>query len=72
MKHHLYVCTAAMEELKRHRAFRDPLRTQPDDRDAYGAVKRAAAIRHPEAIEGTMAKKAGILASILARIDATL
>ncbi|MDP3130288.1 MAG: GrpB family protein, partial [Bacillota bacterium] len=67
MKHHLYVCTADAAELKRHLAFRDHLRTHADDREAYGAVKRAAALRHPEDIEGYMADKADLIAAILAR-----
>ncbi|HAQ56453.1 MAG TPA: hypothetical protein DCR44_03510 [Acholeplasmatales bacterium] len=72
MKHHLYVCARDAAEWKRHLAFRDHLRTHADDRDAYGAVKRLAALRHPEDIEGYMAEKAGIITAILARIGPIL
>ncbi|MCK7470767.1 MAG: GrpB family protein [Desulfomicrobium escambiense] len=67
MKHHLYVCTADAAELERHLAFRDHLRIDAADREAYGAVKRAAARRHPDDIEGYMADKAVLIAAILAR-----
>ncbi len=72
MKHHLYVCTADAAELKRHLAFRDHLRTHPDDRDAYGAVKRLAALRHPDDIDGYMDEKADIIKTILRRIRLSL
>jgi len=72
MKHHLYVCTADAAELKRHLAFRDHLRTHPEDRDAYGDVKRIAALHHPDDIDGYMAEKADIIAAILRRIKLSL
>ena len=57
LKHHLYVCPAYSEELKRHVAFRDYLRTHTADRDWYGNVKMLAAERYPEDINSyTMAK----------------
>jgi len=54
MKHHLYVCPLYSEELKRHIAFRDYLRTHPEDRDWYGSVKTLAAQRYPEDINSYM------------------
>jgi GrpB-like predicted nucleotidyltransferase (UPF0157 family) len=44
-EHHLYVCALASEELRRHRSFRDYLLTHPDVAKAYGALKKAAALR---------------------------
>lgn len=36
------------EDLRRYLAFRDHLRANPADRDAYGALKRTLANRHPD------------------------
>jgi GrpB-like predicted nucleotidyltransferase (UPF0157 family) len=47
-RHHLYVCALDGEELRRHRAFRDYLLTHLDDARAYGALKKAAALRFAE------------------------
>jgi GrpB-like predicted nucleotidyltransferase (UPF0157 family) len=44
-RHHLYVCAKGSEELGRHRSFRDYLLGHPDDALAYGALKKAAALR---------------------------
>jgi len=57
MKHHLYVCPEYSEELKRHIAFRDYLRSHSEDRDWYGAVKILAAKRYPEDINSYMIAK---------------
>ncbi len=38
--HHVHVCKLGGEEERRHLAFRDWLRTHPEDRDAYAALKR--------------------------------
>ena len=57
MKHHLYVCPEYSEELKRHIAFRDYLRSNPEDRDWYGSVKLLAAKRYPEDINNYMIAK---------------
>jgi len=43
MDHHMYVCPVYSEELKRHLAFRDYLRSHTEDRNWYGAVKILAA-----------------------------
>jgi GrpB-like predicted nucleotidyltransferase (UPF0157 family) len=39
-RHHLYVCAAGNPELKRHIAFRDYLRANPDAAQAYGLLKQ--------------------------------
>jgi len=41
--HHLYACRADNAELRRHLAFRDHLRAQPEARAAYEALKREVA-----------------------------
>ena len=38
--HHLYVCPPGSEEYKRHLAFRNYLRTHPEDAYAYDTLKR--------------------------------
>jgi GrpB-like predicted nucleotidyltransferase (UPF0157 family) len=38
--HHLYVCPPGSQEYSRHIAFRDYLRTHPEDVSAYAALKR--------------------------------
>ena len=67
MAHHLYVCEEGSRELSRHLAFRDWLRTHPDDRDAYSACKLEAARRHPEDIDGYIKEKAPIIEKIYKR-----
>lgn len=44
----MHVVEEGSEGIRRYRAFRDHLRAHPDDRDAYGALKRGLAARHPE------------------------
>ena len=52
MKHHLYVCAEDSGELKRHIAFRDWLRTHPDDVREYSRIKAEGAVLYPEDIDG--------------------
>ncbi len=65
MKHHLYVCPEYSEELKRHIAFRNYLRTHKEDRDWYGEVKLLAAKNYPEDINSYMIAKKPCGAEIL-------
>ena len=67
MKHHLYVCPEYAEELRRHIAFRDYLRSHPEDRDWYSAVKILAAKRYPEDINSYMIAKSPCVAEIINR-----
>lgn len=39
-RHHLYVCPKDSEALQRHLAFRDYLRSHPDESQRYGRLKR--------------------------------
>jgi GrpB-like predicted nucleotidyltransferase (UPF0157 family) len=59
--HHLHVCLAGSFEERRHLAFRDHLRSHPEDAARYEAVKREAARRHPEDRLAYMAFKEPVL-----------
>ncbi len=50
-RHHLYVCTETSEELKRHLAFRDYLRSHPEAVREYSRVKEEGAALYPEDID---------------------
>jgi len=52
LTHHLYVCPQNSEELRRHIAFRDFLRSHPDAVKKYSAVKEKAAEMFPDDIDG--------------------
>ena len=62
MHHHLYVCPASSEELRRHIAFRDYLRSHPDAARNYGAVKEAGAKLYPDDIDGYIRHKSACIA----------
>ncbi len=47
-RHHLYVCASGNPELRRHLAFRDYLRANPEEAHHYGALKRELAQRFRE------------------------
>ena len=61
-KHHLYVCPESSPELRRHTAFRDYLRTHPEDAAEYGRIKMEAAQLYPEDIEGYISYKGCFIA----------
>ena len=65
--HHLYVCPADSEELRRHLVFRDFLRTHPEAVERYSACKEDAARRFPEDIEGYMACKGPCIEALYKR-----
>ncbi|MBU3128612.1 GrpB family protein [Clostridium tagluense] len=57
MTHHLYVCPRDSEELKRHIAFRNYLRTHKEDREKYSVIKLQAAIKYPTDIDSYIETK---------------
>jgi GrpB-like predicted nucleotidyltransferase (UPF0157 family) len=64
-RHHLYVLSAGVTELRRHLAFRDALRTDEVLRDRYAALKRALAEERQGDRSGyTEAKSAFISATL--------
>jgi GrpB-like predicted nucleotidyltransferase (UPF0157 family) len=44
--HHLYLCSSDSEELRRHIAFRDYLRTHPDEARLYSELKKSLSAKH--------------------------
>ena len=52
LKHHLYVCPQDARELRRHIAFRDFLRSNPEAMKQYGQAKEQAALLFPDDIDG--------------------
>ena len=66
-KHHLYVCPESSPELRRHTAFRDYLRTHPQDAAEYGRIKREAVRLYPEDMAGYIAHKGTFIAKVYQR-----
>lgn len=63
-KHHLYVCPQDSQELRRHLAFRDFLRSCPEAAGKYAQVKETAARLFPDDIERYMEYKASCIAEL--------
>ena len=67
-KHHLYVCAQDAEELKRHIAFRDYLRSDPDAVAEYSRIKEEGARLYPDDIDKYIEHKSPFIESIYKRI----
>jgi len=65
--HHLYVCPPNSPEFRRHIAFREYLRTHPQDAAAYAALKRKLASQYRSDREAYNQAKAGFVQNILRR-----
>lgn len=65
----LHVWSAGHSEIERHLAFRDWLRTHPDDRDAYAAAKQRIAQGNFDHMNQYADAKDEIVRQIHARID---
>ncbi len=66
MKHHLYVCPQASEELHRHITFRDFLRRSPEAVERYGSVKETAAKLYPDDMDKYIQYKSPCIEEIYA------
>ena len=64
LTHHLYVCPQHSQELRRHIAFRDFLRSNPEAAKKYGDVKETAARIFPDDIDGYMEYKSHCIAEL--------
>ncbi len=67
-KHHLYVCSRDSEELKRHTAFRDYLRSHPEDVDEYSRIKKEAAELYPYDIDRYIGHKSPFIEKIYEKL----
>lgn len=70
-RRNVYVCRAGSLSVRNHLAVRDVLRTRPDLRDEYGAMKRRLAADPSMDIETYVAKKSAVLQKVLALSDFT-
>lgn len=64
MEHHLYVCPKDSEELKRHIAFRDYLRSHPEDCEKYSNIKIEMAKKFPHDIDNYIKGKGLVVMEI--------
>ncbi len=64
--HHLYVCPRECEELKRHLAFRDFLRTNSEWASRLSELKRSLSVQHGDDREAYMNGKAPMVEEITA------
>ena len=67
-KHHLYVCAQDSEELRRHIAFRDYLRSHPDAVAEYSRIKEEGVELYPWDIDKYIEYKSPFIESIYKRI----
>jgi GrpB-like predicted nucleotidyltransferase (UPF0157 family) len=68
-RHHLYVCPPDSPEYRRHIAFRDHLRSFPDDAAAYALLKRKLAATFGADREAYTQAKADFIEQILGRLQ---
>jgi GrpB-like predicted nucleotidyltransferase (UPF0157 family) len=66
-RHHLYLCVAGAEPLRRHLALRDHLRRDVQDARAYAALKRGLAARHGAERDAYMEAKTAFVEALLER-----
>ena len=67
-KHHLYVCAQDSEELRRHTAFRDYLRSHPEAVAEYSRVKEEGARLYPWDIDKYIEHKSPFIEKIYKEI----
>lgn len=68
--HHVHLVERGDHEWwDRHIRFRDWLRTHPDDRDRYAALKRSLAIEHRDDRDGYTQAKSAFIASVIERAN---
>ena len=71
MTHHLYVCPKDSEELKRHIAFRNHLRSNPEAVKMYSEVKETAARLYPSDIDKYIQYKSPYIERIYEQLGLT-
>ena len=68
-KHHLYVCAQDSEELKRHLAFRDYLRSHPEAASEYGRIKEEGAALYPYDIDRYIEHKSPFIENVYKQLE---
>ena len=68
-KHHLYVCPQDSDELKRHIAFRDYLRSHPEAVREYSLIKEEGAKLYPFDIEKYIEYKSPVIEKIYRELE---
>ena len=68
---HVHVFTIGSSEIARHLAFRDWLRTNPEDRDLYAETKQRLAQKEWPTMQDYADAKSGVIAEITARCSAS-
>ncbi|HEY3322487.1 MAG TPA: GrpB family protein [Planctomycetota bacterium] len=63
--HHLYVCAADAEALRRHLCFRNFLRAHPDEARAYAELKKTLALRFRNDRDAYTEAKTGFVLAVL-------
>ncbi len=66
--HHLYVCPAASDELRRHLSFRDYLRRDRDVMLQYSRIKEEGAKLYPDDIDAYIRHKSPFIESIYKKL----
>lgn len=64
MKHHLYVCDKDADELRRHLALRNFLRSNKEYREKYSRIKIEMAEKHPHDIDSYIDGKQPVILEI--------
>ncbi|MEM6502667.1 MAG: GrpB family protein [Cyanobacteria bacterium P01_C01_bin.89] len=65
--HHIHVFEVGSDHIRRHLAFRDYMKTHPEDAQGYSNLKRHLAKTHPEDIEAYMEGKHDFIQAIDAK-----
>jgi GrpB-like predicted nucleotidyltransferase (UPF0157 family) len=65
--HHLHLVPTGSKRFRDELAFRDHLRSHPEDRDAYAELKRDLAVRFEHDREGYTAAKAAFIVGLIKR-----
>ena len=68
-EHHLYVCPEDSPELRKHTAFRDYLRTNPDAAREYSRIKEKGADLYPDDIEKYIQYKSSNIQKVYAELE---
>jgi len=69
--HNMYVCLAGATSLRNHLAFRDYLRSNPEEVSEYSELKRRLASEYPHDIDSYIEGKCDFIVGILAKVGFT-